>query len=115
MYGIHVHVHILYILHVHVHTCKYKLVMDLWILFIKGICVDVHVHVQHVVLYMYLLILNLCFQDPDYIFELPEDNPEFKKLAFVSPGPKNAFAPLKRSSRRCVNTKDKGGYGGRVA
>lgn len=25
------------------------------------------------------------------------DHPEFRKLAFTSPGPKNAFAPLQRS------------------
>jgi hypothetical protein len=28
---------------------------------------------------------------------MDEDNPEFKKLAFTAPGPKNSFAPLKRS------------------
>ena len=28
--------------------------------------------------------------------EMNEEHPEFKKLAFTSPGPKNAFAPLKR-------------------
>lgn len=27
---------------------------------------------------------------------MDQDNPEFKKLAFTAPGPKNAFAPLKR-------------------
>ena len=32
--------------------------------------------------------------------EMDEDNPEFKKLAFTCPGPKNAFAPLKRQSFR---------------
>ena len=26
-----------------------------------------------------------------------QDNPEFKKLAFTAPGPKDSFAPLKRS------------------
>ena len=35
-------------------------------------------------------------QDPDYVVEMNEEHPEFKKLAFTSPGPKNAFAPLKR-------------------
>ena len=29
--------------------------------------------------------------------EMDQANPEFKKLAFTAPGPKNAFAPLKRS------------------
>ena len=29
--------------------------------------------------------------------EIEADHPEFKKLAFTSPGPKNAFAPLQRS------------------
>lgn len=47
-------------------------------------------------------------QDPDYAFELNEDNPEFKKLAFVSPGVKNSFAPLKRSARTCFGKKEKG-------
>jgi len=28
---------------------------------------------------------------------MDQANPEFKKLAFTAPGPKNAFAPLKRS------------------
>lgn len=28
---------------------------------------------------------------------MDHDNPEFKKLAFTAPGPKNSFAPLKRS------------------
>ena len=37
-------------------------------------------------------------QDPDYSVEIETDHPEFKKLAFTSPGPKNAFAPLQRSS-----------------
>ena len=36
-------------------------------------------------------------QDPDYSVEIEVDHPEFKKLAFTSPGPKNAFAPLQRS------------------
>lgn len=27
---------------------------------------------------------------------MDQDNPEFKKLAFTAPGPKNSFAPLKR-------------------
>lgn len=45
-------------------------------------------------------------EDPDYVFDLTEDNPEFKKLAFVAPGPKNAFALLKRSTRRCIQRKD---------
>ena len=35
-------------------------------------------------------------QDPDYTVEMDQDNPEFKKLAFTAPGPKNSFAPLKR-------------------
>jgi histone demethylase JARID1 len=30
-------------------------------------------------------------EDPDYIFQLTEEHPEFKKLAFVAPGPKNDF------------------------
>ena len=47
-------------------------------------------------------------KDPDYVFDLTEDNPEFKKLAFVAPGPKNAFALLKRSTRRCIQRKDEG-------
>ena len=38
-----------------------------------------------------------CSQDPDYSIEMDEANPEFKKLAFTAPGPKNSFAPLKRS------------------
>ena len=41
-----------------------------------------------------LLIIT---QDPDYSVEIEVDHPEFKKLAFTSPGPKNAFAPLQRS------------------
>ena len=45
-------------------------------------------------------ITSSCSQDPDYEFDIPEDCPEFKKLAFTCPGPKNAFAPLKRSSRQ---------------
>ena len=36
-------------------------------------------------------------QDPDYSIDIESDHPEFKKLAFTSPGPKNAFAPLQRS------------------
>lgn len=36
------------------------------------------------------------WEDPDYVVDMDEANPEFKKLAFTSPGPKNAFAPLKR-------------------
>jgi hypothetical protein len=36
-------------------------------------------------------------EDPDYAVEMEVDHPEFKKLAFTSPGPKNAFAPLQRS------------------
>ena len=36
-------------------------------------------------------------QDPDYSVEIETDHPEFRKLAFTSPGPKNAFAPLQRS------------------
>ena len=36
------------------------------------------------------------WEDPDYVVEMNEEHPEFKKLAFTSPGPKNAFAPLKR-------------------
>ena len=36
-------------------------------------------------------------QDPDYCVEIEADHPEFRKLAFTSPGPKNAFAPLQRS------------------
>ena len=36
-------------------------------------------------------------QDPDYNVEMEVDHPEFRKLAFTSPGPKNAFAPLQRS------------------
>lgn len=36
-------------------------------------------------------------QDPDYSVEMEVDHPEFRKLAFTSPGPKNAFAPLQRS------------------
>ena len=42
-------------------------------------------------------LLWLLPQDPDYSVEMDQDNPEFKKLAFTAPGPKNAFAPLKRS------------------
>ena len=37
-------------------------------------------------------------QDPDYSIELDEDNPEFKKLAFTAPGPKNSFAPIKQGT-----------------
>ena len=40
----------------------------------------------------------VCVQDPDYSVEMEADHPEFRKLAFTSPGPKNAFAPLQRSS-----------------
>jgi len=36
------------------------------------------------------------WEDPDYVVEMDEEHPEFKKLAFTCPGPKNAFAPLKR-------------------
>ena len=58
---------------------------------------------------LYLLLpLSPPSQDPDYAFELNEDNPEFKKLAFVSPGVKNSFAPLKRSTRTCFGKKEKG-------
>ena len=37
-------------------------------------------------------------QDPDYALEMDEGNPEFRKLAFTAPGPKNSFAPLKRGN-----------------
>ena len=44
-------------------------------------------------------IIHVCgSQDPDYCVEIETDHPEFRKLAFTSPGPKNAFAPLQRSS-----------------
>lgn len=47
---------------------------------------------------MYIYVcLFVCAQDPDYCIEIEADHPEFRKLAFTSPGPKNAFAPLQRS------------------
>ena len=48
--------------------------------------------------------LSLHQQDPDYVVEMNEEHPEFKKLAFTSPGPKNAFAPLKRVLGRKGNS-----------
>lgn len=45
----------------------------------------------------YAFVMFPFTQDPDYTVEMDQDNPEFKKLAFTAPGPKNAFAPLKRS------------------
>ena len=32
--------------------------------------------------------------------DLDKTNPEFKKLAFTAPGPKNSFAPLQREDYR---------------
>ena len=49
-------------------------------------------------MYMYITHTYTHTQDPDYAIELDEDNPEFKKLAFTAPGPKNSFAPLKQGT-----------------
>ncbi len=35
--------------------------------------------------------------------ELDMTNPEFKKLAFTAPGPKNSFAPVKQDNYRRVS------------
>ena len=51
-------------------------------------------------------------QDPDYSVEIEADHPEFRKLAFTSPGPKNAFAPLQRSSYSKPHHIGGGGGGG---
>ena len=47
--------------------------------------------------------------------DIETDHPEFKKLAFTSPGPKNAFAPLQRSGygrQHHVMVEGGGGGGG---
>ena len=77
-----------------------------------SVCVYIHVHVYVQCVCVYTctcsMYVSSSLKDPDYVFDLTEDNPEFKKLAFVAPGPKNAFALLKRSSRRCIQRKDEG-------
>ena len=49
-------------------------------------------------------------QDPDYAIDIDEGNPEFKKLAFTAPGPKNSFAPLKQGAYSKNQRKRKWSY-----